>query len=270
MDDKNEHFDSNDLPMALIKMSTENMPEVKRNALKIKSNPGVQLKITPKTGQIWIYITAENAQYINIKHPDEGQSYQYYFPEKLCGFCTYEMVLQYIQKKQSPSIIVVECYPQADVYIDGKLYGQTPYVENIYAGEHILTLKKEGYMDVTKTFVVNEGENLTFDEKLQEGKEVVIKTDEVGDKIYLDGVSVGYSPVKIMMSYGRHEFKAERDDSEVSETIYIAKNGDDEVLLELIKDITIVTGRENDIIYIDEEMVGVTPLTEIAIRCTCN
>lgn len=95
MNDKYEHLDGNDLPMALIKISTENIPEQERLRLKFQGNLATQITKTPKTGQVWIYISAENATFINIMHPDYG-TYKYYLPENLCDFCTYEMVLQYV------------------------------------------------------------------------------------------------------------------------------------------------------------------------------
>ena len=95
MNDKHEHLDGNDLPMALIKVSTENIPEQERLRLKFQGNLATQITKTPKTGQMWIYISAENATFINIMHPDYGTC-KYYLPEKLCNFCTYEMVLQYV------------------------------------------------------------------------------------------------------------------------------------------------------------------------------
>ena len=66
MNDKYDHLDGNDLPMALIKISTENIPEQERLRLKFSGNLATQITKMPKTGQMWIYISAENATFINM------------------------------------------------------------------------------------------------------------------------------------------------------------------------------------------------------------
>ena len=81
MDDKYEHTDGNDLPMALIKISTENIPEQERLRLMFSGNRATQIVKEPKTGQMWIYITANSADFIEIKHPDYGIC-KYYLPDR--------------------------------------------------------------------------------------------------------------------------------------------------------------------------------------------
>ena len=445
MNDKYDHLDGNDLPMALIKISTENISEQERLRLKFQGNLATQITKTPKTGQMWIYISAENATFINIMHPDYGTC-KYYLPEKLCDFCTYEMVLQYIpivpvtsdeaakpkktylivksdqadarvyiddellntqeaskpvdvgtthtwkiecnmyhsetgsvtvtdrttiDKKLRPNfgyinissspeqgakafvdgeyigvtpiktdkiksgehkvmvmkdmykmteksftvtdgqttnatlnmsanfvnvtittdsqsdiyvdeeykgkgkwtgrlsdgahifeakktnhrvskksldlvmgetkIITLEAptpiYGEIDInttpmgatiYIDGKNYGETPnYISDILIGEHELKLTKQGCAEVKKTIIIEEGETLSLNEKLQTGKEISISTGHSGDKIYVDGNYVGVSPITSNLSYGSHEIKAERNGKTVSKTINVSQNGGD-------------------------------------------
>ena len=50
MDDKYDHTDGNDLPMALIKISTENISEQERLKLLFSGNRATQIVKTPKTG----------------------------------------------------------------------------------------------------------------------------------------------------------------------------------------------------------------------------
>ena len=95
IDNKAEYTDGNDLPMALIKISTENIPEQERMRLVFVGNRATQIIKKPKTGEMWVYISAETATFINIKHPDYG-TFKYPLPEELCDYCVYEMVLQYI------------------------------------------------------------------------------------------------------------------------------------------------------------------------------
>ena len=100
----------------------------------------------------------------------------------------------------------------ATVYIDEKNYGQTPiFIDPILIGKHTLKLEKQGCATMTKTITIKEGETLNLNEKLQSGKDVVVKTEKDGDKVYVDGKYVGLSPVKVNMSYDYHDLRIERD-----------------------------------------------------------
>ena len=446
IDDKEEYTDGNDFPMALIKISTENIPEQERMRLVFVGNRATQIIKKPKTGSMWIYISAEAATFIDIRHPDYG-TYKYRLPEELCDYCVYEMVLQYIpivpvtsdeaakpkktylivQADQADAIVYIdgemlgakearklvddgtthtykiECKlyheesgtvtvkdktvvnktlrpafgylnisstPEqganvwvdgeligvtpiktdkiksgehkvmvmkdmykmteksftvtdgqttnatlnmsanfvnvtittdsqsdiyvdeeykgkgkwtgrlsdgahifeakktnhraskksldlvlgetktitldaptpingeidinttpmgATIYIDGKNYGETPnYISDIMIGEHELKLTKQGCAEVKKTIIIEEGETLSLNEKLQTGKEISISTGQSGDKIYVDGNYVGVSPISSNLSYGSHEIKAERNGKTVSKTINVMQSGGDD------------------------------------------
>ena len=110
----------------------------------------------------------------------------------------------------------------ATIYIDGKSYGTTPnYINEILIGTHTLKLEKAGCASITKTITIKENETLTINEKLQTGKEIVIKTDNSGDKVYVDNNYIGLSPVTITVTFGSHTIKAERDGKYVSKTITV-------------------------------------------------
>ena len=114
----------------------------------------------------------------------------------------------------------------AEIYIDGKHYGQTPnFINDVLIGTHELKLEKSGCATLTKTITIKENENLTINEKLQTGKEITISTDKTGDKIYVDGNYVGTSPITSNLSYDSHNIKAIRDGKEVSKTISVSQSG---------------------------------------------
>ena len=96
MDDAKEHTDVDNKPMALFKISTENINDEERRKLYFTGNRVTEISDKVyKTGSVWIYVTAEHSDFLEIRHPDYGVT-RFYFPESLCDFCTYEMVLQYI------------------------------------------------------------------------------------------------------------------------------------------------------------------------------
>ena len=120
----------------------------------------------------------------------------------------------------------------ANIYIDGKHYGETPnYINEIIIGSHELKLTKQGCSEIKKAITIKEGETLSVNEKLQTGKEISITTDKSGDKIYVDGNYVGISPITSTLAYGTHTIKAERNGKTVSKNINVVQGGDSSVKL---------------------------------------
>ena len=476
IEDKEEYTDGNDLPMALIKISTENINEQERLRLVFTGNRATQIIKKPKTGEMWIYISADAATFINIKHPDYG-TYKYLLPEKLCDYCVYEMVLQYIplapetgvvqqnnyltiiadqpnaliyiddeyvsdgfkslaigtthtwkiecdmyhaesgsvtitkgepitiekqlrpaygfinvtSKPESGAVVFIdnkkvgttpyqsdkmasgtykvrvvkdmyktteqsftitdenttnavldmnanfvnfniETDAASDIYIDGqhkgkgkwsgriadgahflevkkdkhktisknlnlvlgkdenlkieaptaitgfldisslpvkaniylngKHYGTTPRViSDLLIGDYTLKLEKEGCASVTKNITIEENQTLTMKEQLPTGKEVVIKTDQSGDKIYVDGNYAGTSPLTANISYGSHNLKAERGSQTATKTVEVKTTTvRDEFVLAFGKMVKITSDKNGDDIYVDGKKVGETPM----------
>ena len=226
MDDAKEHTDVDNKPMALFKISTENINDEERRKLYFTGNRVTEISDKVyKTGSVWIYITAEHSDFLEIRHPDYGVT-RFYFPESLCDFCTYEMVLQYIDPTPAveTGFLAVSTEPnEADVYVDGKSYGKTTaFITDLAEGSHTLKLEKNGCATITKTITIKENETLTVNEKLQTGKEITIKTDKSGDKVYVDDNYVGLSPVTTSLAFGSHNIKAERDGKTVSKNIEVS------------------------------------------------
>ena len=116
----------------------------------------------------------------------------------------------------------------ANIYIDGKHYGETPnYINEIIIGSHELKLTKQGCSEIKKAITIKEGETLSVNEKLQTGKEISITTDKSGDKIYVDDNYLGISPIASSLSYGTHTIKAERNGKTVSKNINVVQSGGD-------------------------------------------
>ncbi len=476
IEDKETYTDDNESPMALIKISTENIPEQERMRLVFTGNRETQILKVPKTGQMWIYISAEAATFIDIKHPDYGTC-KYYLPEKLCEYCKYEMVLQYVSSGMSSAVTqqnnyltIIADQPNASIYIDdeyvsdgfkslaigtthtwkiecdmyhtesgsvtitkgepvtiekqlrpaygfinvtskpesgavvfidnkkvgttpyqsdkmasgtykvrvvkdmyktteqtftitdenttnavlemsanfvnlnietdaaseiyidgqykgkgkwsgriadgahflevkkdkhrtvsknlnlvlgkdenlkieaptpitgfldisslpvkaniylnGKHYGTTPrIISNLLIGEYTLKLEKEGCASVTKNIVIEENQTLTMKEQLPTGKEVTIKTDKTGDKIYVDGSYVGTTPLTTNLSYGSHNLKAERGTQTATKTVEVKTTTvKDEFVLAFGKMVKITSSQNGDDIYVDGKKVGTTPM----------
>ena len=151
---------------------------------------------------------------------------------------------------------------RADIFIDGKAYGQTPnYINEIIIGKHELKLTKQGCATSIISINITEGETLKINETLQTGKEITITTGQNGDKIYVDDNYMGESPLTVNLNYGNHEVKAMRGDRNTTKNIDVKVNGGDtEVMLTFGRLVTINSSNKGDDIYVDGKKMGATPM----------
>ena len=151
---------------------------------------------------------------------------------------------------------------KADIYLNGKHYGTTPrIISDLMIGDYTLKLEKEGCASVTKTITIEENQTLTMKEQLPTGKEVTIKTDQSGDKIYVDGNYVGTTPLITNLGYGKHDIKAERGSQTATKTVEVkTTNVEDIFVLSFGKLIKITSDKSGDDIYVDGKKVGTTPM----------
>ena len=269
IDNKLEYTDGNDLPMALIKISTENIPEQERMRLVFVGNRATQIIKKPRTGSMWIYISAEAATFIDIRHPDYG-TYKYLLPEELCDYCVYEMVLQYVEPKPELGFLAISSEPtDADIYIDGKHYGKTNNViTDLAVGAHELKLEKEGYASLTKTFVTTKGETLKLNETLQvvstQKVHLIVKADQENATIYIDDEPLGTKEAsKLFMLGTSHTWmiKCNMYHTESGTVTLSDRTIIDKKLRPNYGFLNISTMPEQDAkVFVDEEYVGLSPV----------
>lgn len=107
---------------------------------------------------------------------------------------------------------------KADISIDGKHVGQTPYtVEQLLEGEHTVTLSLNGYATETKKVSISENNVASVNATLQNGRQITISTKEVGATVFVDGKEVGHSPYTGALSFGSHTTYAMLDGKKTSE-----------------------------------------------------
>lgn len=177
------HTDQNDLPMGVIKIIPENITEQQRMRLTFEGNLATDIEVEQHEGETWVYVTARAVTFLRIKHPDFGIT-EYYPPMEIEANQCYELVLQNLAKNQKSVFVAVNSDPSgAEIFIDGKSYGQTPnMITEIDAGEHELKLEKEGYNILTKNFVLGEDDvrlNETLEMIVSEEKESQVAQQEV-------------------------------------------------------------------------------------------
>lgn len=267
IDNKTEYIDGNDMPMALIKISTENINEQERLRLVFTGNRATQIIKKPKTGQMWIYISAESATFIDIKHPDYGTC-KYYLPEELCDFCVYEMVLQYIplvpeaeKKIQNTYLVVKADQDDALIYIDDEPIDTKEASKLLVVGS-THTWKIECNMFYTESGTVTLNERTVIEKQLRPafGYINVNTLPEQGAKVFVDGKYVGISPCKTdKLKSGTHNVRVMKDTYKITEESFVVTDGmttnaDVNMVSNMVS--VFVTADPQSDIYVDDEYRG--------------
>lgn len=126
----------------------------------------------------------------------------------------------------------------AEVYIGGKLRGQTPLlVGNICRGKHKLRILLENYNDVDEQIIVPLANSPISKTLTRAKKEIIITTNIGGANIKINGIDHGREPVRFNAALGSpHEIEAiSKEVFPVKKTITISKESNDKVILNLEK-----------------------------------
>ena len=103
------------------------------------------------------------------------------------------------------SLSVVTTPPEAEIYIDGKLYGTSPkIIDKIIIGEHIVKLKKHNYATVTKKTEIKENHRTILDENLSNFREIMITSEPSEANLSINGREIGTTPEKLTTHFGEN------------------------------------------------------------------
>lgn len=102
-----------------------------------------------------------------------------------------------LNKKLKPRIgsLLVESSPNgSDVYVDGRLYGQTPIPIDLQIGSHEVKVSKTGYAPYVSQVVIKENKEVNLSPTLSESMDIIINSNPTGAAIYINGVYSGSTP----------------------------------------------------------------------------
>ncbi len=264
--EKSKHIDDNEVPMALIKISTENITAEERARFEFNGNSITFFDAYFMTGEIHLYVSSV-ATFIEIMHPDFGKT-EYQLPEDLCGFCGYEMVVvSEFNKHDTPvkpqtTYLVISCdQPDALIYIDDVFVGKGKVNKSFKIGsKHTWKIECDSYYTESGDVTLNGKEIIDIPLRPAFGGLDVTTSPENGASVFVDNKYYGTSPCKIeKLKSGTYTLKVVKEMYKTSERTIVIK--DNETTLENVKmtanfsNVTISTDTQSDI-YIDEQFVG--------------
>ena len=126
------------------------------------------------------------------------------------------------------SLDVISTPMFSEVVINGKNYGTTPIsIENLLIGDYDVTISKDGCASVSRKVTIAEGQLSSIEVDLPQGREYKITSDQAGDKVYIDGVKRGVTPLAVSLSFGNHEVELHRDGKSTNKTINVSQFGNE-------------------------------------------
>ncbi|MCP4809560.1 MAG: PEGA domain-containing protein [Proteobacteria bacterium] len=155
----------------------------------------------------------------------------------------------------------------AQVWVDNESVGETPVTRYLPAGSHSVRIAQDGYNPFVQRVTLFPGKATDVNATLQSGGSTVdFVITPGGGEIILDGQPTNRkTPTRLTgVPAGNHEWRVERDGHEPLEgTFTLAKGGNALVFGEMLSSegrFSITSRPEGATIYLDGEMVGVTPL----------
>lgn len=197
----------------------------------------------------------------------------YYTKEGVVKFDKQEEKSINVELEPNFSYIIIKSVPSgADVYVDEKQVGTTPYqMKKIQLGTHVVELKKQGYDSYADIVTINKGEiNKQLENVTLTVENVISGTLEVtsnveGANIVVNDEFKGTTPNTFEMPVGTYTVTLSKEGClPDTKTVTITEGRTTSVALYLqnnIREISISTGVDGDKVYIDEKYVGVTPLS---------
>jgi hypothetical protein len=177
-----------------------------------------------------------------------------------------------LQQASGGHVRVITNVPNAEVYLDGKLIGNTPPVDlnNIPPGEHIVQVKAQGYEVHEEKIVVNAGLEKVLEMNLSQsqaasaptGAKLKVISPVPQAHVFIDGAPAGDVPVDKDIAPGQHFVRVQQDGySTFDATIQIQAGETKTVTAELkaVGSLRFLSNVEGADVYIDSVPVGKTP-----------
>lgn len=258
--DKNEHYDVNNQPMALIKISTVNINEHERTRITFKGNLATEFDVRFEPSEIYLYLST-SATFIEIHHPDYSKT-EFRLPYDLKPFCGYEMVLVNGEDNEPKYnyLIIMTDQDNASIYIDDEYIGDKEVSKTLKVGTtHAWRIECDLYKTETGEFTIKAGDPMIVEKKLKPefGYISVDSKPESDAMVYIDNKKVGKTPYKSdKIKCGMHKVKIMKDMfGSVEQTFEVIEGKTTEAILTMNSNcvnVTINTDSRSEI-WVDNE-----------------
>ena len=172
------------------------------------------------TGEIWVYVP-RGARKLTIKHQNYGVLRDYYYPIKIEGGKTYEMLIDIGIGRYAT---ITTDFAKSDVYVDGEYCGESPVRKYLNYGRHTIRASKDRYEgETTATITVGEEKmrmiHVNMHDMSRYYGDVLVTVDNNAD-IYYSGNLVGTGTWKTQLHEGSYTIETRKANSEPASTSF--------------------------------------------------
>lgn len=182
--------------------------------IKMKPNYEIVTITAPKGCEIWIdgqlmgndswngrlLLGTHNISCKLDKHYDEEQVFTVVEGREA------ELTLE-MPKEIQGTLSITSMPNDADVLVDDRKVGATPYKGTIIIGEHTVEVVKSGYSSVKENITIIQNQQQSVNAELKQTHKVVITTSPVKASVTVDGTHLGTVPIGVDMRSGLHKFE---------------------------------------------------------------
>ena len=164
------------------------------------------------------------------------------------------------------AVITLTADAQTSVYVDREYKKSGTWSGELKSGNYEIVYKKQYYQDAKQIITVEGGEPKTYEIKLLPiNGELHVNSEPSNASIFIDGKNYGVTPAKITdIIIGPHELRLEKDSFGIVMKQFVLEEGKLLTINETLptgREISISTDKNGDMIYIDGNYVGTSPLT---------
>lgn len=267
--DKSQHLDDNNVPMALIKISTENISAEQRRKITFKGNLATYFDVQFQSSEIYLYLST-TATFLEVHHPDFGKT-EFWLPEDLCDYCGYEMVVvsnYFAGKEETPKVtfnylIISADQPNAAIYVNDEFVGEKESSVPLSIGdEHTWRIECPLYHTESGKLTMTTGTPITIEKTLRPayGYLNVTTEPEPDATVYINNQKVGTTPYKSdKLQSGTYTVRVLKDSFKpVEKTYEVTDNNTTEAVIDMSSNmakVSIICDDQADI-YLDNKFLA--------------
>lgn len=217
----------------MIKISTENITAQERRRITFKGNLATYFDVHLEPSEIYLYISARVATFIEIHHPDYGKT-EFILPFDLDDFCGYEMVLQYVPlvananvTQRNNYLTITSDQPNASIYIDDD-YVSDGFKSLEIGTTHTWKIECDLYHTESGTVTITDGEPITIEKQLRPAYGFIKVTSEPESDavVFINNKKVGITPYQSdKMASGTYNIRVVKDMYKTAEQTFNITDG---------------------------------------------
>lgn len=171
-------------------------------------------------------------------------------------------------EKEHYQVVINSSPSDADAYVNGEHRGRTPLYLDLAPDTYKVKISKPGFKsDAQSITVASSRKRISFD---LEPAPILLEVTSIpsGAAAYIDGTRKGQTPLKIEIKPGSHNVKLSKQGYRTDSKVVTLENKNEKVsfnLAQQTKTINVDTNIEKVSVYIDDDLKGYTPLTDVKV-----